>query len=132
MFVHNDPRVKPGPGRPKGLLNQRPLAQREFAERICYGVDGKGREEFETKVRALMLAGVLDAGIFKLVLYYLLGKPVERIEVSDKTDDASDLTQAEVIARASALLVAVKESQTNDELPPPAPQARADNNDTIN
>lgn len=90
----------PGPGRPKGLKNKQTSEQRKFAEEVCYGRDGKGRQEFVDMVRLQLLTGTLPQGVYALLLYYLLGKPVERVEVRALPADYSDMTAEQLRERA--------------------------------
>ena len=81
-FPHPHP-----PGRPKGIPNKIALAQRQFAEAVCYGPDGlnreQGKKEFAMFIRQQMLAGELPPIVFQTLIFYLLGKPQERIEISN-------------------------------------------------
>jgi hypothetical protein len=97
-----------GHGR-KGVPNRQTQEQRAFAERVCYGQDGKGRIQFEIFVRNQLLANNLPMGVFQLILFYLLGKPVERVAMNvDSTADYSQCSVEELAERAQALSAAAK------------------------
>ena len=93
----------PGPGRPKGSITKQTLKQREFAEMIL----GKpGTIEFDEYIqtqRAQLLAGEMHPSIHNTLLHYAHGKPTERIEIKDTTNDMSQVSAEELRARALAL-----------------------------
>ena len=99
--------MPPGPaagkGRPKGRLNNQTLEQRAFAARVCYGQDGQGKKDFEEHCRKALLAGSLPPGIQLLIFHYLLGRPVERIELKTDEREFEALTTEQIRARAMAI-----------------------------
>lgn len=104
-----------GPGRPKGLLNKSTVKQRELAEMILGKPGTPAFDEFVAKQRIAMLSGDMAPAILQTLLYYLAGKPTERIEVKDTTPDISDVTAEELRARALALASRiVTDSDTTD------------------
>lgn len=114
--IQRDPQ-KPW-GRPKGMLNKRTLEQREFALRVMQGGKGKeGQDEFEAEVRRQFMAGVLPSNITALIIYYWLGKPVERIEVKDKTPQLAELSPQELRERALVVAQATQRFKDAPETP---------------
>lgn len=92
-----------GPGRPKGLRNKQTMEQRAFAEAVCYGLDGMGREAFIAFTAQRLFAGALPPSVEQLIYFYLLGKPVERVEVQDMTGSLGQLTPEQLEQRALQL-----------------------------
>jgi len=97
-----------GRGRPKGVLNRQTVEQRAFAERVCYGQDGRGKREFELHIHTLLMANSLPMGVFQLILFYLLGKPVERVHLQTDAADYSAYTSEELADKARALTLAAQ------------------------
>jgi len=105
-------------GRPKGVLNKQTLEQRAFAERVLHGKDGKDKERFENHVREQMYQGTLPPAIFQLLVFYLYGRPVERVELS--VPERAPRSPEELKARARALLAAAQEvAAKNDAIDVP-------------
>lgn len=67
---------KPGPGRPKGLLNKTTQAAQDFARGIVESADY--RAALQAKVRA----GTLAPAVESMLWHYAYGKPKESIEIS--------------------------------------------------
>ena len=114
------PAVRP---RQKGERNKRTIAQEEFARRVLSGGKGEeGMKEYEDNVRMRLLAGILPPQIEALVLYYLYGKPVDRIELKDKSPALSHLTPEELHERALVVANTIAEARSEDETPVPSPE----------
>lgn len=105
----------PGPGRPKGIPNKVTIEIRQIAKSIVD--DPTYRESLLTR---------LSAGeaphMETLMWHYAYGKPVDKIEVKDKTNDLADVSAEELRARsiavaalASSLTQRVEQSDNNDE-----------------
>jgi hypothetical protein len=65
-----------------------------------------GTNEFKVFVgaqRAQALSGLMPAAILSLWLHYLLGKPVERVEVKDTTDELDNATGEQLRERAKLI-----------------------------
>lgn len=97
-----------GQGRPKGSLNRQTLEQRSFAEHVCYGQNGREKRHFEEHIRTLMLANSLPMGVFQLLLFYLLGKPVERVHLQTDAVDYSTYSPEELAEKARTLTLAAQ------------------------
>lgn len=100
VFVKGDPRA----GRPKGTANKITNLQRHVAEMVL----GKpGTPEFETFIaleREALLTGTMDPRIKQLWMHYGYGRPVERIEVKETTENLDGLTEEHLRERALALV----------------------------
>jgi hypothetical protein len=103
-----------GPGRPKGLRNKITLQQRHVAEMVL----GKpGTPEFDSFVqseRQAILDGTMDSRIKTLWMHYLLGKPVDRVEVKEVEDDFSDLSAEHLRERSLAVARVVMETTPSE------------------
>jgi len=90
-------------GRPPAWVLQR---------RLCQSILGKEGTpeytEFCQTMRRHLLAGILPPAITTLILHYGYGKPVEEIEVTDKTPDSpmGHLTEDQLRDRARRLSMA--------------------------
>lgn len=96
----------PGPGRPKGLQNKQTREQKEFAQRVLYGqsLSAEGKREFEQWVRAKFYAGLLPDSVMKLIFFYLLGKPVEHVELNvNESAELAGLSKEDLKQRAREL-----------------------------
>lgn len=88
--------------------------------RLCHAILGKEGtpeyEEFVATTRRHYLAGILPPGITTLLLHYGYGKPVERIEIEDTTqNDMEGLSEEALRDRARRLAL----SQYAFPAPPP-------------
>ena len=100
-----------GPGRPKGLRNKITLQQRHVAEMV-FGTPGTPEfDEFVAAERKAALDGTMHPGVKTLWMNYLLGKPVERVEVKEVENDFSDLTPEQVAERSIAVARVILEEQ---------------------
>lgn len=92
-------------GRPKGVPNRLAQMQRDFAEKVCYGMerDAKGREDFILHVRKELFAGTLPAIIQQTLFFWLLGKPVDYVDVTVTKDEFVGLPLDQLRLKAKQL-----------------------------
>ena len=86
-----------GPGRGKGRKNNAMLAVEEFARESVHS------EEYRESIRRRIKADTLHPSVEVTLLYYAAGgKPTERHEMKDTTNDV-DMSPSELQARMSAV-----------------------------
>ena len=73
---------KPGPGRPKGRLNNKTLEAREFATSV---IDSPS---YRASVQARAESGTLPPAIEAMLWHYSKGKPPEKIELTGEDGGA--------------------------------------------
>lgn len=102
-------------GRPKGSRNKDILRRMTDAESFASAVVDDPAYLKNLKTRARL--GDLSPAVECLLMYYKFGKPVNRVEVSDKSDtDLSSFTIAEIAERCNILReAAVKLSSVSDD-----------------
>lgn len=106
----------PGPGRPKGLQNKITIRQREIAARVMGDIGTPEFDAFITKQREELMRGSMHPTIQSLWMHYFMGKPTERIEVADTTNDLDTYSREELRTRAEAVAARVVESEPAPEV----------------
>ena len=103
-------------GMPSANPHGRPrkdAAIRSIAERILYGETEADLDAYVAAARKLVLAGKLHPAVWNSLIYYIHGKPAERIEITGaivaKTADAlTDAELAELVAASTAAIQAAR------------------------
>jgi hypothetical protein len=106
---HGRFQLPPGPGRPAGRKNNITVQQRAVAEMVLGKPGTPEFDEFVLSQRKQALAGILPPGILQLWMFYLLGKPIERVEVKDTTQDFEGVTAEQLRERATIVAQRVVE-----------------------
>jgi hypothetical protein len=85
---------------PRTRRGKQSLAGYLFAKRLTSGDDGK---LYEKNLQARLLAGTLAPALEILILHYLYGKPVERLEIEEARPSLEGLTATQLRERALAI-----------------------------
>lgn len=90
---HGKPGGKPGPGRPKGSMNQSTRMARDFARGLIESAS------YRKKLAADFRARKVHPSVEVLMWHYAAGKPKEVVEV-DGLSGLADLLQAALVGRS--------------------------------
>lgn len=71
-------------------------------------------DEFVKSQRVQALAGLLPPVILQTWLHYLIGKPLDRVEVKDTTDELEGITIDQLRERARLIALRVTEPQIDE------------------
>lgn len=67
---------KPGPGRPKGRLNNATLEARQFAHGLV------SSRAYRDNLKSRLMAGTLPPALESMLFHYAYGKPPEKVELT--------------------------------------------------
>jgi len=100
------------PGRPRGRQNNLTIQRREFFEEMIGETGSEKWKLFVASIRTQFMNGTIAPGIATALVYLWLGKPTERIQISEGPPDLGNLSDEELAHRARILAAAIEEQRS--------------------